>query len=444
MGQVDTLPPLAPDRLGRTLHDPLIQRLFPPLPTDTHWGLERTESALRVLGDPHRNYPSIHVGGTNGKGSVISTIASVLTESGLKAASYTSPHLISFRERLLINGKPLPERTLLKYAEEACDSVVRFGLTFFEAITVLAMYAFAQEDVEVLAAEVGLGGRLDATNVLEPEVTAVTNVAKDHVDYLGNTVLEIAREKAGIMKPGVPFVTSETGEDVKTLFEQLAAEAQVPLVFAGDDRVSGIKVQPSATSFSTKTDRWGELELVTTLVGSHQATNTSLAVAVLEKLPAPLIPEANEVIRGVAKVKYHGRDEIRVIDGLTWMFDVAHNPAGMQSLTDTLDDVSLPGPLVGLVSILRDKDWKTMLPPLLTRMETVILTQAPSVSAESLWDPWEATEQVPTDSHVEVEEDFTRALQKAAGIAGKGSIIVTGSVHTVGSAMKLLGLDPLG
>ena len=444
MGHVDTPPLLVPNRPDQTFSDPLVQRLFPPLPKGVHWGLERTERALQALGDPHRNYPSIHVGGTNGKGSVTSTIASVLTESGLKVACYTSPHLISFRERLLIDGNPLPERTLLKYAEEVRDSVVRFDLTFFEAVTVLAMHAFAQEGVEMLAAEVGLGGRLDATNVLEPKVTAVTNVAKDHADYLGETLLEIAREKAGIMKPGVPFVTAESSEDLKALFEKLAAEAGVPLVFAGNNKVSGVQVHSSATSFYTRTDRWGDLRLATPLVGSHQATNTSLAVAVLEELPTPLIPEASEVIRGIAKVKYHGRDEVRVIEGLTWIFDVAHNPAGMHSLTDTLGRLCLPSPLVGLVSILKDKDWKVMLPLLLTRIETVVLTQAPSVSPQNLWDPQEAAEQIMTDSHVEVEEDFTRALQKAAGMAGNGSVVVTGSVHTVGSAMRLLGLDPLG
>ena len=432
-----------PVRADQAFPDPLFDRLFPPLPTATHWSLERTENALGDLGDPHRNYPSIHVGGTNGKGSVSSTISSVLTERGLKVACYTSPHLISFRERLLINGSPLPEATLLEYAGQVRASVMRFGLTFFEAITVLAMYAFAKEGVQVLAAEVGLGGRLDATNVLRPEVAAVTNVAKDHSYYLGDTVLEIAREKAGIMKPGVPFVTTETSEALKALFEQLAAEVGAPLVFVDRERVSRVKVNKRATSFYTKTAKWGELKLVTPLVGTHQATNTSLAVAVLEELPNSLIPEANDVISGISKVKYRGRADIRVIEGLTWIFDVAHNPAGMRSFTETLGQIHSPGPLVGLVSILSDKDWKTMLPILLTRLDMVILTRAPSLSDQEFWDPQSAAEEIPVDLHVEVEEDFTQALQKAVKLAGNGSVIATGSVHTVGSAMRLLGLDPL-
>ena len=142
-------------------------RLFPPLATGVHWGLDRTRGALETLGDPHRAYETIHVGGTNGKGSVTSMVASVLRCAGHRVGCYTSPHLCSFRERMLVDGSPIPEEVLLRYAQDVRDAVLRHDLTFFEATTVLAMHAFASEGVEVAVMEVGLGGRLDATNVIE-------------------------------------------------------------------------------------------------------------------------------------------------------------------------------------------------------------------------------------------------------------------------------------
>ncbi|NNL29503.1 MAG: hypothetical protein HKO77_00700, partial [Gemmatimonadetes bacterium] len=191
---------LAPERLDRPFSDALVSELFPPLATGVHWGLERTEGALKALGDPHRAYASLHVGGTNGKGSVASSLASVLTRAGHRTGCYTSPHLCTFRERILVDGRPLAESEIRRYAAEIRDVVVEHDLTFFEAVTVLCMYAFRAEEVEIAVMEVGLGGRLDSTNVVSPEVAAVTNVAMDHADYLGDTLEKIAREKAGIIK----------------------------------------------------------------------------------------------------------------------------------------------------------------------------------------------------------------------------------------------------
>ena len=432
----------APDRLDRPFAD-LVLRLFPPLATGVHWGLERTVRALESLGDPHRAYPTIHVGGTNGKGSVASTLSSVLNASGLNAACYTSPHLCSFRERILVGGQPLPEDEILAHAEEVTDAVVRFGLTFFEAVTVLGFHTFARSSADVAVIEVGLGGRLDATNVLRPEVAAVTNIAMDHADYLGDSLEKIAWEKAGIVKPGVPLVTAEVEPALLQVFRDVTAETGAPLVTLDPDSVEDLTVAADRTSFALYTHAWGRLEIETPLVGRHQATNAALAIEVLEYLPDDLRPDADAIRNGVRAVEYHGRDEIEIIDGLTWLFDVAHNTAGIRSLVDTIDRLELPRPLVALVGVLGDKDWRSMLPPLFARTDAAVLPQPPSAPPERRWSPADAAHAVAKMTRVTIEEDFERAFQRVRCDAGQGTVVVTGSVHTVGSALRLLGREPL-
>ena len=436
--------PLAPERLDRPFADPLVGRLFPPLATGVHWGLERTQRALEALGDPHHAAPVLHVGGTNGKGSVAATLAAVVNESGLRAGCFTSPHLCSFRERLVVAGEALSEETVVERAEEVRDVVVRFGLTFFEAVTVLGFHAFARAEVDVAVVEVGLGGRLDATNVVDPLASAITNVDMDHADYLGNTLPLIAREKAGILKPGVPFVTAERDPELLDLFREIAGERGAPMwVVDPMTDVRDPEIATDHTAFTLRTRSWGDLRLRTPLVGRHQAGNAALAVEILEHLPQALRPHADAVVRGVAHVVHPGRDQIEVRPDGTWLFDVAHNTAGIHSLVDTLDRLELPRPLVAVVGVLGDKDWPTMLPPLLSRASAAVLTQPPSAPPERRWDPVIAAEAVGQVCPLRVDEDFVEALAWARREAGQGTVVVTGSCHTVGSALSLLGLQPL-
>ncbi|MDX1495322.1 MAG: folylpolyglutamate synthase/dihydrofolate synthase family protein, partial [Longimicrobiales bacterium] len=424
---------LTPERLDRPFGDPLVKELFPPLASGVHWGLERTEAALAALGDPHRSYATVHVGGTNGKGSVASMTASVLTRAGHRTGCYTSPHLCSFRERMLVDGRPLSEATLRRYADEVRDAVAGHRLTFFEAVTVLAMHAFREEGVEVAVMEVGLGGRLDSTNVISPEVTAVTNVAMDHADYLGDTLEKIAREKAGIIKPGIPFVTAEADPEIRALLRSVAEGAGAPFVAVETPPDDVVEVDDDHTSLTVETETWGPLDVRTPLVGYHQAANAALAVKMLEQLPEPWRPTADEVVDGIASVVYHGRDEIARIDGRTWLFDVAHNTAGILSLVDTIDRLDLPRPLVALIGVLGDKDWHSMLPPRLARVDAALLTQPPSAPEERRWDPQVAADEVDALTLVRVVPDFVVAMRRAAERAGRGTVVVTGSVHTVGS-----------
>ena len=422
--------------------DGLADRLFPSLAPGVHWGLERTEKSLKILGDPHRSYRTIHVGGTNGKGSVTSTLAAVLETAGFRTGCYTSPHLCSFRERICVAGNPLTQDRMLDLAGELMNVPEISGLTFFEAATVLGLYAFEREDVEVAVIEVGLGGRLDATNVICPEITAITNVALDHSDYLGNSLRGIAREKLGIVKPGVPLVTTESDKGLLEVFREVTRDVGAPFLRATEPEPERIEVSSDRTRFTLETNAWGQIEIETPLIGRHQATNAALAVEMLQHMPEDLRPDLETLRAGVAAVEHHGRNQIEIIDGRVWLFDVAHNVAGMDSLVDTIDSLDLPRPLIALVAVLGDKDWRSMLSSLFSRMDEAFLTQAPSAPLDRCWKPEDAFEALEKIVQLRIEEDFEEALIQARSDAGQGTVLVTGSVHTVGSALKILGRGP--
>jgi dihydrofolate synthase/folylpolyglutamate synthase len=210
-------------------YETLVAELFPRLTGGIRWGLERTRRLLAGVGDPHTRFPTLHVGGTNGKGSVAATLASVLAAGGRRVGLYTSPHLCTFRERIQIDGRAITEAALLAAAERLWPAIGRERPSFFEATTAIALLALAEADVDVAVVEVGLGGRLDATNVITPEVCVLTNVSLDHVQYLGSTVEAVAREKAGIIKAGVPVVTGEWQGVAHDVFRWRAAEVRAPL-----------------------------------------------------------------------------------------------------------------------------------------------------------------------------------------------------------------------
>jgi dihydrofolate synthase/folylpolyglutamate synthase len=441
-------PDAVPDRLDRPFLDPLFDRLFPRLASGVEWGLDRMHAALAELGDPHLAVPAIHVGGTNGKGSVSATMAAVLARGGHRVGLYTSPHLCSLTERFQVDGRPVSEARLLQAGDRVRPVVEAHGLTFFEAATVLAFDLFRAEGCEVNVLEVGLGGRLDATNVITPLVSVLTNVDMDHAEFLGDTRTLIATEKAGILKPGVPAATAEAGPEALPVFRARARELEAPLSCIDPARdVRDVEVARDHTSFTVTTPLWGEQRFTTPLVGEHQAWNAALAVLALQLLPEPFRPGLEQVHDGVSHVVWPGRDQLRRVGDGLWLLDVAHNTAGVQSLTRVLDQLSLPHPVVALVGVLGDKDWEHMLPPLLTRVDQAFLTQPPSAPAARRWDPVEAAERVREASSrvpggVTVVPDFADALARAGEAAAGGTVVVTGSCHTVGDALVALHMEP--
>jgi len=416
----------------------LLDHLFPRLTGGIRWGLGRTRSLLEAVGDPHQCYPTIHVGGTNGKGSVAAIIDSVLRHDGRRTGLYTSPHLVDFRERIQVGGRPITEAELLAAARSLWPRVQAEAPSFFEAATVIAFLAMARADVEAGVIEVGMGGRLDSTNVIEPEVAVITNVAMDHAQYLGDDLDTIAGEKAGIMKPGIPVVTSTSSPAVLGVLEARALEVGAPLhVVPSPDARS----DAGGTSVTLDTG-WGRLPLRVPLPGRHQASNLALAVRALELLPADLRPSRRAVVAGVAATHWPGRFQIERIGATTWVFDVAHNVAGVEALLDTLLDVAPPRPVVALIGVLGDKDWGRMLPPLFDYADTVVLTEPPSAPPERRWDPASVLAELAAPQSARVVQPFAAAVAAAIAAAAGGTVLCTGSVHTVGDAMLALGLTP--
>lgn len=410
------------------------------------WGLERTEELLAGVGDPHRRFQSLLIGGTNGKGSVAALCDSALraaAPSGRRIGLYTSPHLVSFSERIRVGGAPVPDEVLLAAAERLRPAIERTGASFFEATTAIAFLCFAEADIELAVVEVGLGGRLDATNVLSPLVTAVTNVARDHTEYLGDSLPEIALEKAGTFRPGVPALTGETDQAVLRVLQRRAAEVGAPfhpldaLVRAVEIRTGG-----SGTEVGFESRRWGRGSLRVALPGAHQARNALLALELLGLLPAALRPPVESVTDGFEAARWRGRLQIERIRGTTWVLDVAHNPAGARVLAEALEALELPQPRVLVAGILADKAWDEMLPPLLERSDAAILTIPPSAPENRRWNPEEvagalSSVRIP----LRVIPDLAAALDRAATLAPHGAVVVTGSVHTVGDAMRELGVS---
>ncbi|HQR17776.1 MAG TPA: Mur ligase family protein [Gemmatimonadales bacterium] len=404
-------------------YDEALAFLFPRT-TTIKFGLDTTRTLLERLGDPHTVLPSIHIGGTNGKGSVATLVAEALSAAGWRVGLYTSPHLVSFRERIRVDGVVISEEAVAMWTARMRPLIQELGATFFEATTAMAFADFAARGAEIAVVEVGLGGRLDSTNVITPLVSAVTKIARDHMKYLGETPADIAREKGGIAKPGVPFVI---GERDPVLVEVLRAEARRIAHAAG--RRADVRVLPAAYEWRAPLG----------LQGPHQRRNAGVAQGILMALPERWRPGPEAIAAGFAAARVPGRLDRRG----KWLFDVAHNPDGMEALVSALAAEPPPGPVHALVSILGDKEWATMLVWLDAIVERGVLTVAPS-AAERGWDlgwlrEWLARrDRPPAHARWTLIPDFRAALQAVQ--PGAGTVLVTGSFHTVGDVMEALGL----
>jgi len=356
------------------------------------------------------------VGGTNGKGSVAALVAEALRAAGFRVGLYTSPHLVDVRERMLVDGRPIPAEAFAAWTDRLRPLLESAGASFFEATTAIAFADFAARGADIAVVEVGLGGRLDATNVVVPLVSAVTHVALEHTEYLGDTLEAIAAEKAGIAKPGVPFVVGEPDPVVAAVLADRATTAgALPVLVPPGARYEG----------------------ALGLLGAHQRRNAAVAEAVLASIPPTWRPSGHAVSAAFARARLPGRYDRRG----RWLFDVAHNPDGLAALLAALQADPPPRPLHAVVCVLRDKDWRGMLTALGGVADRLWLTDAPSAPSDRAWDlPAAAAVLGPRAT---VERDLDRALDAAARAAG--TILVTGSFHTVGDAMaRLPGFAPLG
>lgn len=308
--------------------------------------LGNIKELLDFLGNPQNSFKTVHVAGTNGKGTVSHTLASIFQECGYKTGLYTSPHLLDFRERIRINGKMIPEQNVIDFIGDNKEKFEEMQLSFFEMATGMAFDYFAKEKVDIAIIEVGLGGRLDSTNVINPELSIITNISLDHVNMLGNTLAEIAVEKAGIIKPNTPVVIGETQPETKDVFIKKAQECKAPIFFA-DQIVDCDKIHIESLDYQ-KFDIWKDNELYIEavefpLLGYYQKKNLATVICAVEQLKAKFNIEKKDVINGlefvVKNTNLMGRWQILSRQPLV-IADTGHNVGGIKEIVMQLSNMT--------------------------------------------------------------------------------------------------------
>jgi dihydrofolate synthase/folylpolyglutamate synthase len=400
----------------------LLARLAGAQALGVELGLDRVRQALALLGEPQRRFPAVQIAGTNGKGSTAAMTEAILRAAGLRTGLYTSPHLARFTERVRVAGREVDGDRLAALDRRLVATGV--PLTYFEIATVLGFVALAEAGVEIAVLETGLGGRLDAVTAAEPLATAITSIGIDHTAYLGDTLGAIAREKAGILKPGVPCFLGRLPAEAEREIAAVAARVGAPLARLGRD------FDPPATPLG--------------LFGAHQRDNAAIAVALAGAAAARLGRPLDEqtVGRGLAEVRWPGRLEWLGDDLLV---DCAHNAQGARALVDALPALAAGRPVVFLLSIARDKDSAAIFAALAPAASALVTTRSESLRAR----PAEAlaAEARRVCAQVAAHEDPEAALAMARRLAGLGGLVVVcGSMFLVGALRARLrgeAVDPL-
>jgi dihydrofolate synthase/folylpolyglutamate synthase len=397
------------------------------------FGLENIEWILHRLGDPHHGLKVVHIGGTNGKGSVACMMASLLKAGGYNVGRYTSPHLVSFTERIAVNEKDILEEEVVELTEHVRREIEKVDrdrfFTFFDFTTALAFEYFRRREVDISVVEVGLGGRLDSTNVVQPLLSIITNVALDHTDYLGDTIADIAKEKAGIIKRGVPVVTG-AGFTARRVIEETAKEYGSPVYALGRD----FFYEKTAEQSMTYRGPEGTLSNVSVgLKGDHQLSNGAIALCGTGCLAAAGFPVSQGLIGDtLPRVVWQGRLEV-VREKPTIIMDAAHNPQGVHAVAEYMRTHYLDKRKILIFGVMKDKEYGKMIRELAPLMDTVIFTK-PDV--ERALSP-NRLRTYAKDAFI--TEDVTSALKQAKMIAGEGDLIlITGSFYTIGEAKTKL------
>ena len=307
-------------------------------------GLNHTFWLLKSLKNPQDNFKTIHLAGTNGKGSTAAIINSILITNGYKVGLYTSPHLISFNERIRVNGVTITDEEIISFMKHVEPIINEINSTFFEVTTAMAFYHFNNNDVDIAIIETGLGGRLDSTNVVNPSLTVMTPISLDHRDILGSTIEKIAKEKAGIIKRGVPLITANQVNNVSKILEKRVREKES--VMHTCPNPESVKLSPDGTSFEVYGNNFN-----TSLIGKHQAQNAALAIATI-KLFNPKI-SYETISKGLRNVHWPGR--LQLVSDKVY-YDVAHNESGVKSVLDNLSRMFPASKFYGLLCLKGDKE----------------------------------------------------------------------------------------
>lgn len=416
---------------------------------------------LGALNNPERRFPSVLIAGTNGKGSTAATLASILVACGVRTGLYTSPHLVRINERIRINGKKIADDELAllhDVVDRTAERLVEEGElpwhpSFFEMLTAIAFEYFVQRKIELAVLEVGMGGRLDATNVVEPRVSVITDISLDHQKFLGHTVSEIAREKAGIIRPNGAVVTlpqqPEANDTIGKRILELDAEVVTAVPYVPP-------VSPGSTEYlASTTQRKNSLPIScyplqvmgkqivveTALVGRHQLRNVALAIAAAEQLSKegfPITPEGIE--RGIRETRWPGRFQVVLSrsGAPEYVFDVAHNPAGAWALRSTLSAYYEDRPLTFIFGAMRDKAIREMAEILFPLAERVIATRADNPRSATVDEIQEAASRVSTT--IEPADGVSDALAQVEQLTPPPVVVITGSIYIVGEALRELGV----
>ena len=415
------------------------------------FGLENTFKLAALAGNPQNQLRFIHVAGTNGKGSTCAMLESIYRAAGLRTGLFTSPHLVSIRERIQVNRQLVFENDIIRLVEEIRPLLKQFPAdhhpTFFEVVTVMALKFFAEQKCGLVIWETGLGGRLDATNIVTPLASVITNIAFDHEQWLGDTLAKIAAEKAGIIKPGVPVITAADEPEALGVIEKTARERKAPFVkinFQEGRRVhpsqcyGGQVAVPNQDQSGSPARQPSQVEDLP-LPGEHQKINAALALATVEVLQDK-IPVDNEAVQaGLSKVNWPGRMQLIIRpSGQKLLLDGAHNVAGATALRRTLEKDFAANPRTLVLGMLKDKDWRhicEILAPLAKRIFTVPVASERSADANELA---AACRAVNPTADIAACGSLREAMEKA----DDGFAVITGSLYLVGEALELLGLSP--
>ena len=411
-------------------------------------GLEKIGSFLAALGNPHHTFTACHIAGTNGKGTCAAVVDAVLAAHGVQSGLYTSPHLLSMRERIKAGGRSLGENYVAGWVSGHLDYILRNRVTFFETVTAMAFDYFRHAKVQAAAVEVGLGGRYDATNVVAPAVAVITSIGLEHTRYLGRTVASVAREKAGIAKPGVPMLCGERKRAAVEVIAEVTACAGGSLRFLDDSvSVRELEILPSGTRFSYRGPglRLGEASVP--LHGVHNLRNVALGLWAAELMLAGLgLPLQEEAFgRALEDLCWPARfQRLKLENGLELVLDVAHNPVAAAKMSGLYRKLYGSQPALAVTALAGDKDHAKFIRHLLKMADRFIFPHVDFGRAESGSggrDPEKLKALVKRYSPLaaaHVSPHMEDALEQAFRLAAGRPVVVTGSFHTVGEAMRVL------
>ncbi len=412
-------------------------------------GLDAMDLFMSRLSNPQRGMKFIHIGGTNGKGSVGAILCSILSEAGYKVGFYTSPHLTSVRERFRIGNSYISKDDFARSGSKITKVLGQEQITYFEFTTALALLWFKEQQVDLVLMEVGMGGRLDATNIISPMVSVITNVSMDHEEYLGDTIAKLAGEKAGIIKPDTPVVSGADADESIDVISKASRQAAVPLYLSGRD-FSGTRTMDGCWNYAGINNNHNNLPLK--IKGTHQVDNSAIALAAIELIKKHGFEVTDQVLKtGLRKVTWPGRLEtiqtgadnqtsghLTITEKRFFLLDGAHNPAGVEALRLALTNEFSYDRLILIWGAMADKDLKTALDIITPLAGKIIFSRAES---ERSAEPELLKELLPENIQriTETRKTVKEAIEAAVNFASANDLIcIAGSLYLVGRARQLL------